>query len=389
LPKAESPHGGYAPDWSVAVIPTPADPFEEWLRLPVEALPADSPYEVRRALPDEFPRLWDVVDEAFGVKRPRPLFDWLYRANPYGTARCWIVVERKTGDLLKTGASFPWPVWRGSEPLLGALGGDAATLPHWQRRGLSHVRNRVRRSHPWFRRFCAIAGPNAGSRAVIRKDGRGANVLGRLRAGVALLQTQGALDAFGLPTALGRPLGALSDAFFAAWPGRRPPSLSASSARVERVARFTTDFDEVTLRHMAWPEFWCPHNAEFLNWRYLDHPTETYVGLAVIEDERPSAYAVVRLAGRGATLAELAVERRSPERSRALLVEAMALAREAGCAYLNFFATPRFPHWGTLRSAGFLPYVSKNWAEASCPSLEPDVQQMRNWQILPGDRDYH
>ena len=163
------------------MIPTPADPFEEWFRLPVEALPDDSPYEVRRARPEEFPRLYDVVDRAFGVKRPRDLFDWLYLRNPFGIARCWIVVERKTGDVLKTGAAYPWPVWRGSEPLLGSLGGDAATLPDWQRRGLSRVRNQVRNTHPWYARFCGIAGPNEGSRAVMRKQGRGANVLGRLR----------------------------------------------------------------------------------------------------------------------------------------------------------------------------------------------------------------
>ena len=370
------------------MIPTPADPFEEWFRLPVEALPDDSPYEVRRARPEEFPRLYDVVDRAFGVKRPRDLFDWLYLRNPFGIARCWIVVERKTGDVLKTGAAYPWPVWRGSEPLLGSLGGDAATLPDWQRRGLSRVRNQVRNTHPWYARFCGIAGPNEGSRAVMRKQGRGANVLGRLRGGVALLRTEGAFDAIGAPALLGRPLGAVSDAFFAAWPGRRAAGGEAPG-RIERVARFTGDFDAVTLRHMAWPEFWCPHNADFLNWRYLDHPTESYVGLARVEDERPTAYAVVRLAGRGATLAELAVGPPPRGSRRALLLEAMALAREAGCAYLNFFATPGFPHWGALRSAGFLPYVSKNYAEASCPRLEPDVQQMRNWQILPGDRDYH
>jgi len=78
-----------------------------------------SPFEVRRARPEEFERIYDTVDAAFGRKRPRELFDWLYVRNPGGIARCWIVVERETGTILKTGAGFPWPILRGGPASLG------------------------------------------------------------------------------------------------------------------------------------------------------------------------------------------------------------------------------------------------------------------------------
>jgi GNAT superfamily N-acetyltransferase len=379
--------------WSVSLIPTPPDPFKEWLQTPTTAGPEDLPFIVRRALPEEFEQIYDTIDTAFGRKRPREVFDWLYRRNPHGTARCWILVERETGTILKTGASFPWPIWRGDEPLTGSLGGDAATLPQWQRKGLSKIRRDIREMHPWYGETCYIAGPNKSSRAVLRGAGRGERVLGKLSGGVALLRGGALLEHFGVPSLLANPVGFVTDAFFSAWPGRATRKPNAAGLRIEEIRRFSSDFDETTIRHMAWPRFWCPHNADFLNWRYLDHPGESYTGLVSLKDDKPEGYAILRLSGAAATLSEFVVESTSPIRSStqsiALINHAMAVAREAGCSYLNFFATPGWRHWGLFRRAGFLPYASNNQLEAGCKRFEPEVQRLENWQILPGDRDYH
>lgn len=350
---------------------------------------AGSPFEVRRARPEEFEQIYDTVDSAFGRKRPRELFNWLYLRNPGGIARCWIVVERETGTILKTGAGFPWPIWRGDQPLMGALGGDAGTLPDWQRKGLSTIRRTVRNSHPWNDDFCSISGPNTGSRIVMRKSGLADQLLGRLRGGVALLRGGPLLERLGAPSVLATPCGHAADAFFSLWPGRGPKDPADTGVRVESVRRFTTEFDDATSRHMAWPKFWCPHNSEFLNWRYLDHPGESYTALALLEGDQPEGYAVVRLAGSSATLSEFVVGTDSRKQAIGLLAHAMALARDAGCHYLNFFATPKWRHWGLFRQAGFLPYVSDNQAEVGCKRHEPEVQDINNWQLLPGDRDYH
>jgi len=371
------------------VIPTPPDPFEEWYRQPIDELPADSRFVVRRARPEEYDRVYDVVDAAFERKRPRAVYDWLYRQNPTGLARVWLQYERGSDELLKVGASFPWPIWRNREALTGSVGGDAATRPAWQRKGLNHIRRPVRNSHPWYDHLCGISGPNANSRAVAKTLGRSDHVLGRLRGGISLLRASPVLQKVGLPEALASRLGAASDAFFSAWRGRAGTGRPTSAGRVEEVRRFSVDFDEVTLRHMSWPKFWSPHNADFLNWRYLDHPGESYVGLVLLEDDRPEAYAVMRLDGQGAHLAELVADTASNEHATTLLDRATKIALEAGCSYLNFFATPSFRHWGTLRRAGFIPYRSQNFFEVACPRFEPEILKMKNWQAGPGDRDYH
>jgi len=371
------------------LIPTPPDPFEEWLHAPLGADCPDPRFEVRRLVPDDFERVYDCVDAAFGRKRPRPLYEWLYRRNPMGTARCWGMLERSSGELVKTSAAFPWPIWRGDTPLRGSLGGDAATVPAWQRQGLSAIRRPVTRSHPWYGKTCGIAGPNEGSRAVARSAGNPQNLLGDLPGGVALLRPAPLLERARLPRAIARPLGAPAAAVLAAWRRLALRSGRGLATRVEPVTRFSTDFDEVTERHMAWPGFWCPHNAAFLNWRYLEHPVERYEALALVEAERPVAYAVVRLAGTRATLAELAAPTRPSAPAARLLGACMDLAEEAGCELMSFFSTPAWRHWGLLRRAGFLPYRTSNHFEASCRELEPEVNELGRWQITPGDRDYH
>ena len=97
----------------------------------------------------------------------------------------------------------------------------------------------------------------------------------------------------------------------------------------------------------------------------------------------------VRLAGSGATLSEFAVETSPGDDAMHLLRHALGVARNAGCAYVNFFATPRWHHWGLFRRSGFLPYRSGNYLEAGGKRFEPEVHDLDNWQLLPGDRDYH
>jgi GNAT superfamily N-acetyltransferase len=366
------------------LIPTPPDPFDEWLALPVDARCEDPRFEVLQARPEDFERIYDCVDEAFGRPRPRELFDWMYRRNPYGRARIWYVEEKASGRILKTGASFTWPIWRGDVALRGVLAGDAATVPDWQRKGLSEIRRKVVRSHPWHGTIVAIAEPNEGSRIVTTKAGEASSILGPLRGGVAVLRAGPLLAKTPLPAGVAGPIGALVSPLFSTW--QRLGARVRGDLRFEPIDRFHADFDELTLRTMRFPLYWCPHNAEFLNWRYLDHPIESYAAFALVEAEQPVGYAVIRIAGHEATLSEFAV---SADRAEALLARSLSTAREAGCASVNFFAPPSWRHWPLFRKAGFLPYTTDHHFHATdqqdkATSASPDA-----WQVTPGDRDYH
>jgi GNAT superfamily N-acetyltransferase len=140
---------------------------------------------------------------------------------------------------------------------------------------------------------------------------------------------------------------------------------------------------------MAFPAYWSPHNAAFLNWRYLDHPTEQYVGFALVENDRPVAYSVLRTDGREATLSEFAADTASEGHAIKLLEATIRAAREAGCAYMTFFGTPVWRHWGLFRRAGLVRYQTKNFLDATYKVDEKNSQRIESWQLTPGDRDYH
>ena len=365
---------------------TPEDRLEEWLAIPPGEQGNDPRVVVKQAWPEEFERVYDCVDEAFGRGRPRELYDWLYCRNPYGRAWIWYVEEVSSGRMVKTGANFPWPVWYDDAPLTGFFGGDAGTVPDWQRKGLSRVRRQVTRSHPWHFETVAFAGPNEGSMAVSRKMGRGHTILGALPGGVAVLDGGPLLERLGFPSWLSRPTGKALGGGFSAL--RRLTCRSSNAFRFEPLSRFTSDLDAVTWETMRFPHYWCPHNAEWLNWRYLDHPLESYAGFALLdsENDRPVGYSTLRLAGQEATLSEFAA---SPEHARSLLAHTLSAARSAGCSYVNFFAPPRWRHWGLFRRAGFLAYRTNNFMLATDWKNEEQSHDVNQWQLTPGDRDLH
>jgi len=344
------------------MLPRAVEQFEEWFQAPFPGKSSDSRFEVRPARPTEFERLYDLVDEVFGVERPRAVFDWLYRDNPTGVARCWIVTEKATGRLVCQSAGWPWPLAHGLEPHLADLVGDSVVAPDWQRQGIAKVRNEVQKQHQVHPSRIVLGWPNEKTQARLRKRDRAQELLDPLMEGVFRVG--------GGPRR--------------AW--RRLLDTTRSRAlRVAEVTRFDSGFDALTERTMAWPGFWCPHDAEFLNWRYFAHPTRSYRALAALAGDDPAAYCVLRTEGPTALLTEFA----APEAGAAptlLLHRALEAACEAGCRRLAFYAPPGWRHWPSFRSAGLAERRSDRILTVS-GSEDPDASRIESWQILPGDDD--
>ncbi len=368
------------------MISTRKDRIEEWLRVPVTKKSRDPRFDIRRVLPSEYERIYDLVDVAFERRRSRREFDWLYRDNPTGSARCWVVVAKETGAFVCSEALFPWPISRGDELLEGVMLGDSVTHPDWQHQRIPRQRARMRSSHPWIRRTVGFSDPNWKSRNAMIKHGRGQFIAGPMPAAAFGFRTRVAIERRGWPRALAGPVGLAADA---ALRGFAAFALRADvDASLEPVQRFDSDFNSLTERCMWWPRFWCPHDASFLNWRYLDHPTHDHIAYALIERGRPIGYFVLRLDSSKATLLEFVVDSEPRTNARALLARAIRVARDAGCPYLAFYAPEAWRHWQLLRRSGFLPYRSNCYLSARGGIYEPEVCDLDNWQLVPGDSDY-
>jgi hypothetical protein len=137
---------------------------------------------------------------------------------------------------------------------------------------------------------------------------------------------------------------------------------------------------------MTIPNYWCPHEADFLNWRYHQHPVHSYVALAALVNDEVRGYSIVRIENKRARLMEFVVPPNQQPVVGALLRGTISLARDAGCPSLAFYATPSWRFWRLFRRVGFLNRKSEYYVTARCPD-RVDVSREENWQILPGDRD--
>jgi GNAT superfamily N-acetyltransferase len=358
--------------------------FEEWLNSPVERTSRDPRFEVRRATQNDFERIFDLVDTVFGTKRARTAYEWLYRANPTGIARCWLVIERSSGSLVANQCRFPWPVAHGSERIEGEFSGDFATLPRLQRQGLYRLCVEVRDSHARQNQTVVLGAPNAKSRGALAKIGRQHYVLGPLPFRVLPLDFVELLCSRSWPRSAARIVGVAANEALGLWHKR--VLAFQGDIRIEEIKRFDSSVDALTHSCMMTPSYWCPHEADFLNWRYLQHPVNAYVAQAALVNGEVMGYCVVRIENDRATLMEFAASTTQQSVVRALLGAAIGIAREAGCHALAFYATRSWRFWGLFSRVGFLKTNSDTYRTAFCPDRE-DVSCEENWQLLPGDKD--
>jgi hypothetical protein len=268
------------------------DRFEDWLATPIPSECADPRFEVRRAELADFERMYDAVDDAFAVKRPRKVYDWLYRESPLGPARCWLLVEKATGVVVNVAGRVGWPLARGHEPMEGAILADNATIRRFQRQGIGELRRAAREADPWRQRSLVISWPNEKSRARSAKHGRAHRDWGPLPRWVLPLRTSSYLQSrYGVPKPLAAAVGAAADLSLRLG---RAFSGGGRGVHVEQISAFDESFDAITWAAMAAPEYWSPHDADFLNWRYRAHPGQEYVCLAASEGAAPCGYTVVR-----------------------------------------------------------------------------------------------
>ena len=344
------------------MLPKAAHRFEEWFQTPLREESSDPRFAVRRAHPSEFERLYDLVDKAFGGKRSRAVFDWLYRDNPAGVAHCWVAEEKATGRLVCQNALWPWPTAYGAEPHFCYLSGDFAVALDWQRHGITELLRQGWHRHPLDAARTKLGWPNEKTRGQFQKRGHTHELVGPLLEGA--FHVEG-----GLRRRWKRLLG----------------TTRSRGLRVEELTRFDSGFDALTRCTMAWPGFWCPHDADFLNWRYFAHPTHSYRALAALDGDDPAAYCVLRTEGHAALLMEFAAPEAGGAR-RLILRHALEAAREAGCRRLAFYAPAGWRHWPSFRNAGFAERRSRRYLFVQGTPV-PDAYRIERWQVLPGDCD--
>ncbi len=343
---------------------------------------SDPRVEFRRARPEEAERIWALIDAGFGVVRPRAMYEWLYQRNPFGTARSCVGVERSTGRFVVVANEIPWPAARDGQALRAVVGVDHVVAPDWRGQRTALPIQRFRQTHPWQPDTVRIAWPNRLMQHSMRRDGRLDELAGVLEYAVLPINLAAWLAARGVPRAVATAAGRTWDR----WLHMRQRGRTRPGVALRELHRFDAAFDALTARASAWPSFWCPHSAEFLNWRYCTHPLHSYVAHVLAVGDEPAGYSVVRTDNSPAILMELVSMPGATAVTRHLLAAAARAARDGGCAALAVHAAPKWPHWTTIRKAGFWRRPPSVMLKIEAPNAL-DAYRVEHWQLSAGDVD--
>jgi hypothetical protein len=369
-----------ADNCATPLIPLPAPhklSWCDWKETQPTFQSPDPRFELRLSSPEDFPEIYALLNSVFEVNRSQAEYDWIYEKNPYGKARCELIIEKSSGEIISTNARFPWPLSWGEQNMESTQGGDSATLSRLQRQGLHSIRTQFNECHPWNDQQIHFSLPNQASRNAQKKynrptPSRPTPFAKKVLDWRSFLATKGAPDYVAT-------LAAPAVAFVT-----RPSRQKQRNLRIEPISRFYQEHQTLSLNHSRSDGFWCPHGAEWMNWRYFSHPSKKYVAHGLYSGDELQAFSVVRLDSGCAMLMELI----SPNvhMSQILLTEVERVALEAGAKTIDTYATKGWRQWPALKkqryfmrpSSIYLNTRSNNYPEALIPE---------NWQLLPGDSD--
>ncbi len=128
-------------------------------------------------------------------------------------------------------------------------------------------------------------------------------------------------------------------------------------------------------------------SAEYLNWRFLQHPQRRYHFLTARKNGRLCGYLIYHWAGEDATVVDLFSE--EEQVSKALLVETIAITRSYG---VNTLSTPFLESHSSreiLEDCGFQPRESSPVVVLTLPwdANFPGGQLIDHWYLTHGDRE--
>ena len=345
-------------------------------------------FSVRRADPEaDEGRIVAALARDFGRAAWPGRHEWLYLANPAGRARVWLAEEGATGRVVGVAVGYPRRMRANGVEVEALNLGDFAMDAQYRSLGpalelLQTSLEPVRRGDFAF----AYDHPTEGMLALYRR--MSATQIGRMQRWVRPLTLRPFLDRrWGHGTAsaaLGSAAGLvlrMRDALI-----RAPRGIDVDLLEGD----FTPEFDDLDGRTRGAVLVEGVRSAAYLNWRYRKNVMWRHEVFCARRSGTLLGYAVARLdAAESVTLAEMAPIQDSKVH-KALLVAALALARERGAAVLVTHGLTDSPVTRVFRDLGFIPRPTA--ASSVCCLLSSSgalgelLGRGASWWMIEGDR---
>ena len=310
--------------------------------------------------------------------------NWLYRSCPHGEAKVWVAAEENSGRLLGTAAVFPRRMTFGSGTENGFVFGDFCISTEHRSLGLA-VRLQ-RRCLEEVERTGFVAGydlPSNTMLAVYRRLGRQpSSKLVRL---VKMLRTENWIATKMKSRTFAKVLSPAANTFLRM---QRGSFQMKSDVRVEvQNQRFDEEYTELAHHIGAELGACVERTAEYLNWRYLDHPQHKYEVLTARQAGHLEGYLVLRREGGTVTIVDW-FGKGPAELRKDLIRGLVAFLRPQGCERVQASILASHPYHDDLCALGFRPRESSPvMFFRTSEGLPSESTAHGSWLLMDGDRE--
>jgi len=311
-------------------------------------------------------------------------FSWLYCQNPAGMARVWVVCEAETDMIIGVAAAFPRRIYCQEREMRGYVLGDFCIHPEFRSLGPALALQRDSLEDLSRQGTGYVFDFPSSSMLAIYKRLRIEPQDSVIRFAKPLRADREILKRIPSKTA-GRTLSVAANAAL------RLRDLGLSRSTAWTITEENTPCgEEFTVAFRQWaPQMGicADRSADYLNWRFLQHPQKRYQLLTARQEGRLCGYLIYHRAGEDATVVDLFAEQ--SQVVKALLVETIAAMRNCG---VHTLSTPLLESHGSrkiLEDCGFQPRESAPVVLLGLPwpANHRAAQGADLWYLTHGDRE--
>jgi len=297
--------------------------------------------------------LTDVLQMNLPYRQHTLFFQWLYRDNPAGEARAWVATDPDTNRIVGAAAAFPRLMSCGSDEALGYVLGDFCIQPQYRSLGHALALQRacldgLSASSPVF----IFDFPSQSMLAIYKRLGIEVNI--EMARHAKLLRADHKIAERVPVSAVARGLSSVVNIGLRLWERSRK-QIGPQTIAVEE-GPWGEEFTRAAKKWSPAAGVCVLRTADYLNWRYRKHPTQSYELLAARHGEALRGFLILHLAGENCVIDDLLAQ--DDQVCQALLAEAVALARQWGVHTLSVPWLSTHPGRHLLKQCGFRPRES-------------------------------
>lgn len=334
--------------------------------------------------------LLSLFETVNGTATPADVWKWQYICPPAG--RAFVRVADHDGRTVGHQAIFPLQIKIGDRYLKGAQALDAMTHPDYRRQGIFVTLADEVYSEAESEQVELIYGfPNSQSIHGLTER-LGFFTLETIAVHVRPMSLYGAIARKSKTRLLASVIGTPTQFIF----DLLHRTKSHAKVRVSKVERFPMEVDNLFRRLADRFRNMVVRNAEYLNWRYADHPSKEYeILLAHDSNGILCGYCVVgkrRKTGLDfAVILDLFADPEDDLTVSALLKQSMCVARMNNDQMLCCAVLSESPFLRSLKKSGFIisrknfPFIIR--LNSSTIEID-DVNRIRDWHVMLGDSDF-